>query len=185
MRRAIEIGSIVGAEVVCFWSGKPDSESPSIEAWENFHTSVTDLIEYATNEGVVLALEAEPGMLVETVYDVVEVLREHPNLMCALDVGHLLVTQEMAPHEAVELMASRLASVTVEDMRRGVHEHLPFGHGDLDLPAVIDALIRLEFDRLVTVELSRDSHRGAEMVAASIVALRGAEQRRWQMRSSG
>lgn len=98
--------------------------------------------------------------------------------MRALDVGHLLVTQEMEPKEAVKLMAGRLASITVEDMRRGVHEHLPFGHGDLDLRAVIDVLIRLESDRLVTVELSRDSHRGAEMAAASMAALRSAE---WRM----
>lgn len=75
IRRVIEISSIVGAEAVCFWSGKPDSGSSSIETWENFHSSVMDLVRYATNEGVVLALEAEPGMLVETVHDVGEVLR--------------------------------------------------------------------------------------------------------------
>ncbi len=30
--------------------------------------------------------------------------------------------------------------MTIEDMRRGEHVHLPFGEGDMDVPALLDAL---------------------------------------------
>ena len=60
-------------------------------------------------------------------------------------------------------------------MRPGVHEHLPFGEGALDLPGVLGALDAVGFDRLVCVELSRDSHRAHTMVGDALAALHAAE----------
>jgi D-psicose/D-tagatose/L-ribulose 3-epimerase len=85
----------------------------------------------------------------------------------ALDVGHLLVTGEDEPAEAIAAHAHELTKVTVEDMRRREHVHLPFGQGDLDLPATLQALHAIGWRGLVCVELSRDSHRAPEMVAAA------------------
>ncbi len=55
--------------------------------------------------------------------------------------------------------ASRLGTVAIEDMKRGVHVHLPFGEGDMDVPGVLAALQAVGFPKLVCVELSRESHR--------------------------
>ena len=48
-----------------------------------------------------------------------------------------------------------------------------FGEGDLDLPAALAALIDCGFDGLASVELSRDSHRGAAMARRSLETLCG------------
>ena len=61
-------------------------------------------------------------------------------LRLALDTGHCLVTGDRDPAEAVRECAADLGTVAVEDMRRGVHEHLPFGEGDMDAAAVLRAL---------------------------------------------
>jgi ribosomal protein S12 methylthiotransferase accessory factor len=66
--------------------------------------------------------------------------------------------------------------VAVEDMRRGVHEHLPFGEGDMDTGAVLGALAEVGYGRLVTVELSRDSHRAHDMVPRALAYLKTAER---------
>ena len=95
-----------------------------------------------------------------------------PDLTLALDTGHCLVTQDIDPADAVRRYASRLGTVSLEDMRRGVHVHLPFGEGDMDVPGVLDALDQVGFDRLVCVELSRESPMADKAIPGSIAWLR-------------
>jgi sugar phosphate isomerase/epimerase len=45
-------------------------------------------------------------------------------------------------------------------MRRGVHEHLQFGEGEIDFPPVLDALREVGYHGGLYVELSRHSHDG-------------------------
>jgi sugar phosphate isomerase/epimerase len=109
------------------------------------------------------------------VADLDEALAHLPaDLPLALDVGHCLVTQERDPAEAVREFGARAATITVEDMRRGEHLHLPFGEGDLELDSVLQAVHEIRFGGLVCVELSRDSHRAHELVPATLAALRAA-----------
>ena len=69
----------------------------------------------------------------------------------------------------------RLANVQLDDMRRGVHEHLPFGEGEVDLPAVLLTLRETGYRGLASVELPRHSHAGPQLAARSLAALRAAE----------
>ena len=114
-------------------------------------------------------------MLVDGPGDWERLAAQVPGLRLALDTGHCLVSGDLEPGDAVHRYAGRLGAVAVEDMRRGVHEHLAFGEGDLDLPAVLGALRAVGYSRLVSVELSRDSHRADVMVPRAIEALRAAE----------
>ena len=109
-------------------------------------------------------------MLIETVDDFAALAM--PGLTLALDLGHLLVTQERHPPAAVHEFAASLGTVAIEDMRRGDHTHLPFGEGDMDIPACLDALEAIAFPGLVCVELSRESHRAHEMVPQALRWLR-------------
>jgi sugar phosphate isomerase/epimerase len=59
-------------------------------------------------------------------------------------------------------------------MVRGVHEHLMFGEGELDLPAALAALEEIGYDGLVAVELSRHAHRAHQVVPAAMRSLRQA-----------
>ncbi len=47
------------------------------------------------------ALEPEPEMFVSTVDDYAELVRAVPDVRLALDLGHLLVTGEREPAEAI------------------------------------------------------------------------------------
>jgi hypothetical protein len=94
---------------------------------------------------VVAALEPEPGMLVETLDDWKDLSRDRSALTLALDLGHCLVTGEREPPAAVREFAANIGTVAIEDMRRGDHTHLPFGEGDMDIPACLDALEAVGF----------------------------------------
>ena len=170
LRRAIDIAAILGSEAVSFWAGvpKPGVDREAARGW--LLDGLVEVVTHADCAGVVAALEPEPGMLIETPAEW-EALHVE-GLQLALDTGHCLVTQEIDPSEAVRRWAARLGTVSLEDMKRGVHLHLPFGAGDMDVPAVLDALEAVRFDKLVCVELSRESPQADRAIPASIDWLR-------------
>ena len=178
LRRAVDIGAILGAEAVSFWAGVPLPGVDRGEAGVWLLQGVSQVLEHAERRGVSAALEPEPGMLVETL-DAWTLLHAHlPHLALALDLGHCLVTQEREPAAAVREFAPHLGTVAIEDMRRGDHTHLPFGEGDMDIPACLDALEAVGFRRLVCVELSRESHRADRMIPQSLDWLRRCREKR-------
>jgi sugar phosphate isomerase/epimerase len=61
-------------------------------------------------------------------------------------------------------------------MRRGVHEHLFFGEGEMNMPAILQALKEIDFRKLVSVELSRHSHCADRIIPAAIEFLRRTER---------
>jgi D-psicose/D-tagatose/L-ribulose 3-epimerase len=172
LQRAIDIGAILGAEAVSFWAGVPRPGVDRGEAGAWLLEGVAQVLAHAQRRGMDAALEPEPGMLVETLDDWILFHEQLPALRLALDLGHCLVTQEREPEAAVAEFAPHLGTVAVEDMKRGDHTHLPFGEGDMDVRACLDALDAIEFDRLVCVELSRESHQADRMIPRSIEWLR-------------
>ena len=175
--RASDIAAILGAECLTFWSGalKPGVERSDAAAW--LGEGVARAVEGMRARGVVPAFEPEPEMMVSTVDDYAALARAHPELMLALDLGHVLVTGEREPDAAVLEFGDRLATVHIEDMKRGCHEHLAFGDGDMDVPAALRALERVGFRGLLCVELSRDSFRADAMIGRAREALAAYERK--------
>lgn len=73
-------------------------------------------------------------------------------------------------------VAPHLVNVQIDDMRRGVHEHLEFGTGEIDFPPVLRALIDGGYRGLVAVELPRHSHAAPTVARESLAFLRAAEK---------
>ena len=172
LAKAVQIAEACGGEAVSFWGGVPKPGMAPETAQAYLREGLAMLMDLVPEGLVALALEPEPGMAVETVDDYRRWRSEFPRLRLALDTGHCLVTQERDPAGAVREFAEELGTVTMEDMRRGVHDHLPFGEGDMDVPGVLRALREIRFGRLICVELSRDSHRAHTMVPQALAYLR-------------
>ena len=175
LERALEIGAILDAETMSFWAGVPKPSVDRAQAAEWLDEGLARVCAHAERIGVPASLEPEPGMLVETVADYARVAERHPTLRLALDTGHCIVTEDIDPAEAVRAYAPRIGTVAVEDMRRGDHTHLPFGEGDMDIPAILTALRDVGFTGLVCVELSRESPRAHQAIPESIAYLKAAE----------
>ncbi len=174
LSRALEVAAETGADAMSFWAGvpKPGVDRAEADGW--LRGGVERVMRRAEALGTVAALEPEPGMLVETLDEWRGL--DIPGLRLALDTGHCLVTGEREPDEAVREFAGELGTVSIEDMRRGVHIHLPFGEGDMPIPAVLGALESVGFDRLVCVELSRESHRADAMVPQALAYLKACQR---------
>ncbi len=170
LSRALTVVAETGGEAMSFWAGIPKGDVSRTQALGWLRAGAETILRRAEALGVVAALEPEPGMLIETLDDF-EALGID-GLRLALDTGHCLVTGERDPAQAVVEFADRLGTVAIEDMKRGVHVHLPFGEGDMDVRSVLHALEAVGFDRLVCVELSRESHRADVMVPLALAYLR-------------
>ncbi|MGB3801542.1 MAG: sugar phosphate isomerase/epimerase family protein [Lewinella sp.] len=180
LKRAVEIGAILQAETVSCWAGIKPMSVTTDEARKYLVEGLRDVLEFARERRVVLSLEPEPGMLIETnadydfVRDALPEFREE--LKLALDLGHVWVTGESEPATAVQKYADQLGTVSIEGMNRGVHFHLPLHEGDMEISPLVRALQSVRFEGLVCVELSRESPRAHLAIPESISYLRDVER---------
>lgn len=168
--RALEVAAETGADAMSFWAGVPKPGVGRDDAMAWLRDGVEQVVRRAEALGTIAALEPEPGMLIETGDEWAAL--GIGGLRLALDTGHCIVTGERDPADAVRHFAAELGTVSIEDMKRGVHVHLPFGEGDMDIPGILAALDGVGFERLVCVELSRESHRADWAIPASLAYLK-------------
>ncbi|MFC0532524.1 sugar phosphate isomerase/epimerase family protein [Phytohabitans kaempferiae] len=175
LRRAVRVGADLGAEAVSFWSGvaPPGVTDP----WDRLLRGCAEVVDVAARAGVTLGFEPEPGMLVD---DIAAWRRLHadlgspPGFGITLDIGHCRCLEPLPVPDCVHAVADHLVNVQIDDMRRGVHEHLEFGTGEVDFPPVLRALHESGYRGLVAVELPRHSHAAPTVAAHSIEYLRQA-----------
>ncbi|MGV9882787.1 sugar phosphate isomerase/epimerase family protein [Streptomyces sp. NPDC003006] len=177
--RAVDVAADLGAHAVhCFSGVLPAGTSGDI-AWKRLADALGPVLDAASGAGVPLAVEPEPGHLLSSLADFHRLRRElgdpAPALLgLTLDIGHCQCLEPLPPADCVRVAAPWLRHVQIEDMRRGVHEHLPFGDGEIDFPPVLEALAATGYQGLTVVELPRHSHAGPQLAAQSINFLRKA-----------
>ena len=181
-RRSIDLAAALGSELVSLWSGVAPALAPAEVLWRRLTDGLLPVLEHARERGVRVSFEPEPGMFIERPGGYRELVTRLGNggaeLGLTLDVGHLIATGDLpGPRsigEQIAELADCLIHVHLDDAQVGIHEHLPFGHGVLNLPKTLSALVEIGYDGMAAVELSRDSHRGPAMAALCLEQLRAA-----------
>jgi sugar phosphate isomerase/epimerase len=97
----------------------------------------------------------------------------HSPLGLTIDVGHVHCVEDGPIADHLRQWSHLLFNVHIEDMVRGVHEHLRFGDGEIDFPPVLAALQEIGYAGGVHVELSRHGHMGPQVLEESFLYLRG------------
>ncbi|MEU6489167.1 sugar phosphate isomerase/epimerase family protein [Streptomyces sp. NPDC046984] len=177
LSRAVRIAAELGAHAVHCFSGTVPEGCDEDTAWKRLAEGLTPVLEAAATAGVPLAVEPEPGHLLANLSDfhrLREALADPEHLGLTLDIGHCQCLEPLPPADCVRAAAPWLRHVQIEDMRRGVHEHLPFGEGDIDFPPVLAALSDAAYRGLTVVELPRHSHAGPHHAQLSLPFLRTA-----------
>jgi sugar phosphate isomerase/epimerase len=178
-RRAIAIAAELRAEAVSLWSGAIPAGTSRAEAWGRLVEGMTTVLDAAEDRDVTLGFEPEPGMLVdrlESFDSLVAAVGRPERLGLTLDLGHCICHEQESVPDCILRAAPRLVHDHVADMRRGVHEHLDVGEGELDAPSALAALDEVGYRGLVAVELSRHSHAADFVVPRAIRFLREAER---------
>lgn len=174
LRRAVDVAAALDAEAVSFWSGAATEPASEETLMNRLVEGCRQLCEYAERRRVRLAFEPEPGMFVDSMTRWTELHRRvaHPSFGITIDIGHLHCLGEtpVAPH--LRRWRDWLWNVHIEDMRRGVHDHLMFGEGEIDFAEVMAALVEIDYTGGVHVELSRHSHDAVETARRALAFLR-------------
>ncbi|MEU7365465.1 sugar phosphate isomerase/epimerase family protein [Streptomyces hygroscopicus] len=177
--RAVRVAADLGAAAVHCFSGALPPGEPEETAWRRLADTIGPVADAAAAAGVALAVEPEPGHLLADLagfHRLRTALGDPAALGLTLDIGHCQCLEPAPPAACVRAAAPWVRHVQIEDMRRGVHEHLPFGDGEIDFPPVLEALRATGYRGLVGVELPRHSHAGPELARASLRFLRDAER---------
>jgi sugar phosphate isomerase/epimerase len=160
LRHCVDLAAELQADCVSFWSGTPPTDTPDSLVWDRLVAACLHLADYAHGRGVRLAFEPEPGMFIDTLERFAELHARvnHPAFGLTLDVGHLVCQGELPVSRHLTQWRHVLWNVHIEDMRRGIHDHLMFGDGEVDFADVFAGLRAAGYEGGVYVELSRHSH---------------------------
>jgi sugar phosphate isomerase/epimerase len=172
--RAVDIAHELKSDAVSFWSGAPDFPAPAPDLMSRLVQGCLSLCHYADERGVTLGFEPEPGMFIDTLASFGELFHRvgHPVFGLTVDIGHLHCLDEVPIAGYLRRWREVLVNVHIEDMCRGVHDHLMFGEGEIDFGPVLKTLDEIGFSGGVHVELSRHSHDAVETARSALAFLR-------------
>jgi sugar phosphate isomerase/epimerase len=162
--RCLELAELLGAETFSFWAGTFGDEGvatpPREELLDRLCAGAASLLEEGRSGSVRVCFEPEPGMLVASLAELGEFLGRlnDDSLAVMLDVGHVPVTEDVTPAQALRQLAPRLGGLQLDDSRDRRHEHLLPGEGEIDWPAVMAAAREVGFTGLASLELPRHGH---------------------------
>jgi sugar phosphate isomerase/epimerase len=158
-RGAIELAGAVGAATVSLQPGGPmiGTGLSREAAGERFAEGLAKVLPDARRGKIVLAVEPEPGLFIQTADEYLEFknrfFRNEPLIRMNCDIGHLYCVGD-DPAAVIRAMPEQVAHVHVEDIGKNrVHQHLTPGRGVIDFPAVFAALEDVGYTGWTTVEL--------------------------------
>jgi sugar phosphate isomerase/epimerase len=155
-KRALSLCAELGAPHITTEPGGPIATGQTRqEAIDLFVEVLKPLAEHAHKVGVLLLIEPEPGLLLETSDQYLEVAERvnAPSIGLNFDVGHAFCVAEDIP-AAIAKLAPQIRHYHVEDISaERVHHHLVPGTGAIDFAEVFAAIKKTGYDGWVTVEL--------------------------------
>ena len=155
-RRALSLCAELGAPHITTEPGGPIAPGQSRqEAVDLFVEVLKPLAEHAHNLGVLLLIEPEPGLLLETTDQYLEVAERvnAPSIGLNFDVGHAYCVSEDLSR-AIAKLAPHIRHYHFEDIAATrVHHHLVPGTGAIDFAEVLAAIRATGYDGWLTVEL--------------------------------
>ena len=166
--RAIRVTRWLGGDILVL-NGEKSVDQP--RQWAEHVERLRRLCAVADQEGVTIAIEPEPLLVVGSSDDMLALLAEvgTPRLAVNLDIGHAQVTDADVA-ASIRRLGSAIVHLHLEDIQGRVHKHLPFGAGDIDFAAIRAALADIGYAGPYVVDLFGQ---GIEPLAAAEQALAG------------
>jgi len=120
---------------------------------EHFENSLEELTSYAEKNNVLIAIEYEPGLLIENSKDVLTILSNgFKNVGLNLDVCHAAVLGENIT-QIIKEFRKKIFHTHISDCKDKKHYHLIPGLGSVDFKAMYNAFQEINYEGFLTVEL--------------------------------
>jgi len=154
-KRALTLAKELGAPCITTEPGGPLEGRPWGEMLNLFVEMLKPVVEHAEKEQVLLLVEPEPDLLIETADQYLEFASKisSPYLGLNFDIGHSYCVKD-DPADTVRRLAKLIRHVHLEDIAATrVHHHLIPGEGAIDFGATLTTLKEIGYAGWVTIEL--------------------------------
>jgi sugar phosphate isomerase/epimerase len=154
--RALTLAKELGSPCITTEPGGPVEPGGSWSAaLKLFVEMLKPVIAHAEKEGVLLLIEPEPGLLVETADQFLELMKhlDSPAVALNFDMGHFYCVGD-DPAPTVHRLAPYIRHFHLEDIAATrVHHHLIPGEGAIDFAATLRAIRAIGYGGWITIEL--------------------------------
>ena len=150
-KKAIRLANELESESICITTGIKHLKNMDYEMTV-LKKSLSDILEFAEGYGIKIAIEYEPGLLIESSEDVLELSNNFKNLGLNLDTCHVAVLNENFV-ELIQKFKDRIFHTHISDCKDSVHYHLIPGHGEIDFCEVYSSLKKINYNGFLTAEL--------------------------------
>jgi sugar phosphate isomerase/epimerase len=158
-RQCIELAAEMDCRTISLQPGGPTIGTNITRkiASDRYAAGLSELLPLAKSHGIILAIEPEPGLFIQTAAEYLEFknsfFRDEPAIAMNCDIGHLYCVGD-DPATVIRTMPKHIAHVHLEDIGKNrVHQHLTPGKGAIEFRPIFDALESIGYTGWVTVEL--------------------------------
>lgn len=155
-KRALTLAKELGAPCITTEPGGPVDPGASWQAaLKLFVEEIKPVADHAEKEGVLLLVEPEPGLLIETVAQFEEFMKhmDSPAVGMNYDIGHAYCVGDDAA-TTIPKVARYIRHFHLEDIAATrVHQHLVPGEGAIDFQSALKAIKGIGYTGWVTIEL--------------------------------
>jgi sugar phosphate isomerase/epimerase len=154
--RSLTLARELGAPHITTEPGGPVEKGGSWSAaLKLFVETLKPVAEHAEKEGVLLLIEPEPGLLIETADQFLEFMQhvDSPAVGLNFDIGHFYCVKD-EPAPTIRRLAPYIRHFHLEDIAATrIHHHLIPGEGAIDFKATLAAVREIGYDGWLTIEL--------------------------------
>jgi sugar phosphate isomerase/epimerase len=135
--------------------GGPLGGSSRQQAMKLFHQGLEQVVSTAEALGVMVLVEPEPNLMIETTAQFKEFIKDVKSKAIGInfDIGHFFCAGE-DPRQAFEELFQWVGHVHIEDIAPSrEHNHLIAGHGAIGFKEIFETMVRLGYRGHISLEL--------------------------------
>jgi len=163
MRKAADLGAELGAEHFVVGGGAKRTVPATDEDYARLASTLDQIVDLAEERGLLAHYHPHLTTMAETPEQIRKVFALSKICFCP-DTAHLAAGGG-DPAKLILEHANRIKYVHLKDFRRDPFAFLPLGKGELDMNAILQALVRINYKGWIAVELDayHDPKAGADI----------------------
>ncbi|MBQ4257495.1 MAG: sugar phosphate isomerase/epimerase [Clostridia bacterium] len=153
VEKAISVARKISTKIVIISGPFKNAEEPFEIQWKRQIEALQHLSDTAEREGIYLAVEYEPGFVIDNHELLLQAFSEVGSsaLRVNADIGHFFLL-EKDPIGTIETLRDLIVHAHVENMKTGIHNHHVPYEGDMDLRVYFRKLREIGFDGIASFD---------------------------------
>jgi len=170
-KQAIDLAEYLNSKSISITSGISNLENSDLSL-KLFHDSLIEIGTYAEKKNVLIAIEYEPNLLIDTSNKVWNLLsNDFKNIGLNLDTCHAEVNKENLS-DIIHKFKKKIIHTHISDCKNNIHYHLLPGSGNIDFQKMFSSLNDVCYSGFLTAELYTYSELPEEAASKAFIYLK-------------